>query len=184
MVSSRSRSMLNSYYFSESHVDPRDTILVRASYDEGSVVRPTPRIDTITLPAWHRVEPSLGDKVICIYGTGRVIEIRPSRQQIAIRLSSWELADTSMVTCYLAASAVKVIAGPQKVEDMSVEDRIKYAQSIKEQAEQAFSAQNYKAALQIYESVFDDFQYDIQGSPSSSKVKADLVLLMIVSGVR
>lgn len=185
VVFSRSRSMINTFYFSEIHVN-RDVILVCRPYDEGSVVRPTPRVQVIDLPLSIKtlqlpdLDASLGDTVRCLYGTGRVVEIRPAKQQVVVRLHSWELATAhNQVTCYLNMRSVTVV-GAKKVHAMTAEERIEYAQSIKVQAEQAVAAKDFTGALEIYQTVLQDLEYDnLSPSAKSSKVKADLVLLQI-----
>jgi hypothetical protein len=65
-------------------------------------------------------QPAVGSAVLCIYGRGRVLEVRPEKHQVAVRLSSWRLAEgsSSWVTCYLSTSAVQVV-GDVKVYEMA-----------------------------------------------------------------
>jgi hypothetical protein len=65
-------------------------------------------------------QPDVGNVVLCMYGRGRILEVRPEKQQVAVRLSSWRLAEgsSSWVTCYLLTSAVQVV-GDGKVSEMT-----------------------------------------------------------------
>jgi tetratricopeptide (TPR) repeat protein len=144
------------------------------------------------------VLPAVGDDVICLYGRGKVIQVRSSssssstepeqgpgpepgqqQQQVVVRLSSWRLAGRSLITCYLSVHAVQVVRS-KKLYEMNVYERVEFAQHLKQTTAAAdFSAKNYGAALQTYAAAVDALRYVQHTSDSSNEVRADLVVLMI-----
>jgi hypothetical protein len=124
------------------------------------------------------LEPAVGNEVLCIFGRGRIIEIRPLEQQVAIRLSSWRLAGDSWVTCYLSTSAVKVVCD-KKVYEMTVDEKVLYAQAIKEEASREFAEKDYDAALRTYARAVDNMRYVHEAPNPHRKVLLDVVLLTI-----
>jgi tetratricopeptide (TPR) repeat protein len=140
-----------------------------------SPVRPATLFSPIMFPS---VQPAVGNDVVCLYGRGRVIGIRPAEQQVAVRLSSWRLAGRSLVTCYLAMDKVQVVRD-KKLYEMSVYERVEFAQELKSKTAADFVAKNYSAALHTYASAVDAVRYVQHKSDSSNEVRADLVVLMI-----
>jgi tetratricopeptide (TPR) repeat protein len=119
-------------------------------------------------------EPAVGNVVICIYGRGRVLEVRPEKQQVAVRLSSWRLAG-SWVTCYLSISAVQVVCD-RKVYEMTVDEKVLYAQAIKEEGAREFAEKDYEGALRTYARAVENMSH-VHEAPE--KVLVDVVLLSI-----
>lgn len=142
-------------------------------------VKPATLFSSIQFPS---VPPTTGDDIICMYGRGKVIGIRTGtteqEQQVVVRLSSWRLAGRSLVTCYLAQSAVQVVRS-KFLYEMSVYERVEFAQELKQKTAADFVAKNYSAALQTYASAVDAVRYVQHKSDSSNEVRADLVVLMI-----
>jgi hypothetical protein len=144
------------------------------------------------------VEPAIGHDVICSYGKGRIFGIRSAEKMVVVRLSSWRLAGSSRVTCYLSTSAVRVV-GIKKLYEMSVQEKLEYARAVKGQAYNEFISKDYLAACQTYAraieamrcrdddslmdaSFYSDDALSVSSSTSgsSSATKGtDLVLLMI-----
>jgi hypothetical protein len=120
--------------------------------------------------------PVFGSVVTCIFGMGRVLEVRPEKQQVAVRLSSWRLAKASWVTCYLSVNAVQVV-GDKKVYDMTVDEKVLYGQAIKEEGTRQFAAKDYEGALRTYARAVEDMRY-VHEAPAE-KTLVDVVLLSI-----
>lgn len=121
------------------------------------------------------LEPAVGNEVICMWGRGRVLEVRPEKQQVVVRLSSWRLAKASWVTCYLSTSAVQVVCG-KKVYEMSVDEKVLYAQAIKEEGSRQFAVKDYEGALLIYARAIENMSY---AREEPKKALVDVVLLSI-----
>jgi tetratricopeptide (TPR) repeat protein len=134
------------------------------------------------------LEPAVGDVVLCIYGRGRVLAVRPEKHQVAVRLSSWRLASktSSWVTCYLSTEAVQVV-GDVKVYEMTVDEKVLYAQAIKEQAAQEFADKDYEGALCTYARAVENMRHVHEATASDNnthhhhhhKVSVDVLLLTI-----
>jgi hypothetical protein len=108
----------------------RDQCLVMTPYGRGLVIRTRPEdgMQDIQLLDWEMsstksrqpkpmlhsrlsyksVVPMVGDDVLCVYGRGRVISIRPPNLCV-VQLTSWRLAQQSVVWCYLDINQVQVV---------------------------------------------------------------------------
>jgi len=125
------------------------------------------------------VQPQVGDDVLCPYGRGKVMEIRSTHgEQVVVRLSSWRLANRSRVTCVVDRSDVRAVR-PKRLYEMSVYEKVEYAQQLKEEAAQCFVEKRYEAALHLYARAIESVRYVQHKTDSSNHVRADLVLLMI-----
>jgi hypothetical protein len=148
---------------------------VQAKEPSRGPVRPATLFSPKQFPS---VPCAVGDDVICLYGRGKVIKVRSEKHQVVVRLSSWRLAGRSTVTCYLSITAVQVVRS-KKLYEMSVYERVEFAQELKKKTAADFTAKNYSAALQTYASAVDAVRYVQHKSDSSNEVRADLVVLMI-----
>jgi tetratricopeptide (TPR) repeat protein len=122
--------------------------------------------------------PVVGSVVVCIFGRGRVLEVRQEKQQVVVRLSSWRLGKASWVTCYLSMAAVQVVCD-KKVDDMTVDEKVLYAQVIKEEGTRQFAAKDYEGALRTYTRAVENMRY-VHEAPTE-KALVDVVLLSITS---
>lgn len=131
------------------------------------------------------VDPNVGDDVICLYGRGRVVEIRPPSDAndhpvVVVLLSSWRLAGRSRVTCYLQMKkdAIQVVR-KKKLYEMNVYEKVEYAQQLKARAAEQFAAKQYDEALQTYSYAVDAVRYVQHNKTSSNEVRADLLVTMV-----
>lgn len=133
------------------------------------------------------VRPEVGSDVVCLYGRGRVMEIRSTTTTdsthdgvvvVVVRLSSWRLTRRSTVTCFLNIDAVRVVRHKQAYE-MSVVEKVERAVELKAEASVQFTQKDYGQALQIYARAVDVVKF-VQHKPDSTNVvRADLVVVMI-----
>lgn len=134
-------------------------------------------------------EPRIGSTVVCLFGRGRIVEIRPNEKQVVVCLSTWPpranpssfSSHSSRVTCYLAASAVTVVQ-PNSLHEMSVLINVDFGQGLKEQAAKALTVKDYAAAVQMYARTLfavDAVQYMRHKSVSNNEVRLDLLILVI-----
>lgn len=142
--------------------------------------RPATLFSPIAFPSTAVTE---GCDVRCIYGRGRVIEIRSTDSDkcndvVVIQLSSWRLANRSRVICYLNAQSVHVLRS-KHVYEMSVVERIERAMELKQQAAYFFSNKDYQRAWEIYGRAIDVVQYVQHSTQSTNAVRADLLVVMI-----
>jgi ribosomal protein L14 len=151
-----------------------------------TVVKPAFLYSTADFPS---VSPQVDDEVVCLYGRGKVTEIRVSSNNdekgvsttvttIVVSISDWRLAHRSRVTCYLQPSAVRVVRS-KKLYEMSVYERVEAGQHFKEEAARQFSAKDYKEALRSYAKAIDAVRYVQHKKDSSNYVRADLLVMMI-----
>jgi len=123
------------------------------------------------------VKPMKGDDITCLWGRGRVSEIRKDGI-VAVKLSSWRLAKRSLVSCYLKPSDVQVVR--KKIQrEMSVYERVEFAKECKLTATKQFSKKMYLAALNMYSKAIDAIRYVNHDAGSSNEIRGDLVMVMI-----
>mmetsp|Transcript_11067 Transcript_11067/g.17055 ORF Transcript_11067/g.17055 Transcript_11067/m.17055 type:complete len:413 (+) Transcript_11067:70-1308(+) len=120
-----------------------------------------------------------GDDVICLWGRGKVSEIRPNGM-VAVKLNSWRLAKRSLVNCYLRSSDVQVVRKKTQSE-MTVYERVEFSKECKKLANEQFSQKSYEAALNKYSKAVDAIRYVQHDNCSSNEIRADLVMIMITS---
>jgi tetratricopeptide (TPR) repeat protein len=145
----------------------------------GRPVRPTTLFSPTDFPS---VTPTVGSDVLCLYGRGRVIEIRTTGAAdhvvVVVRLSSWRLAHRSLVTCYLDISAVRMVR-PKQTYEMSVTEKVERAMELKAEAAGQFTKKYYGTALRTYAKAVDAVKYVQHKPDSSNAVRADLLVVMI-----
>jgi tetratricopeptide (TPR) repeat protein len=123
------------------------------------------------------VKPLKGDNVVCQWGRGIVQEIRRNGT-IVIQLSSWRLANRSLVKCYLEPSSVQVVRKKTKSE-MDVYERVELANEFKALANSQFAHKMYEPAVVTYSKAVDAVRYVQHDATSSNEVRADLIVAMI-----
>lgn len=123
------------------------------------------------------VKPLKGDNVVCQWGRGVVHEIRRDGT-IVVQLSSWRLANRSLVKCYLEPSAVQVVRKKTKSE-MDVYERVELANEFKARANSQFAHKMYEPAVVTYSQAVDAVRYVQHDATSSNEVRADLIVAMI-----
>lgn len=135
--------------------------------------RPTTLFSPLAYPS---IAPSLGNDVLCLFGRGRVIQVNGDK--VSVRLSSWRLAGRSRVVCHLQRAAVEVVR-PKRLYEMSVYEKVEYAQELKTKAAKQFAHKLYQPALETYAKAVDAVRYVQHKTDSSNEVRADLVVLMV-----
>jgi hypothetical protein len=157
-------------------------------------VRPATLFSPTLFPS---VQPQVDDDIICVYGRGRVIEVRKpvnhggsssdGSSQIVVRLSSWRLAGRCTVTCILntnilnnSSAAVQVVR-KKKMYEMNTVERVELAQELKNTAGLQFGKKDYRTALQTYNQAVDSLRYisEANSRAVAPEIRADLVMLMI-----
>jgi ribosomal protein L14 len=157
-----------------------------ASTSDVGFVKPAFLYSTADFPS---VSPQVDDEVVCLYGRGKVTEIRvasttdengrsTTSTTLVVLISDWRLAHRSRVTCYLQPAAVRVVRA-KKLYEMSVYERVEAGQNFKEEAATQFSAKEYKEALRSYAKAIDAVRYVQHKKDSSNSVRADLLVMMI-----
>jgi tetratricopeptide (TPR) repeat protein len=143
------------------------------------ISKPTMLYSSMTFPS---VPPTIGAEVVCLFGRGKVIEIRKTNQMneiLVVQLSSWRLSNRSLVTCYLQKHAVQTVR-PKVLHEMNVYERVEYAQRLKTKAAKAFVNKQYREALRIYTQAVEAVRYVHHTSESSNNaIRADLLVVMI-----
>lgn len=177
----------------------RDQRLVTTPYGRGLVIRTRPEdgMQDIQLLDWEisstknrqpkpmlhsrlsykSVVPMVGDDVLCVYGRGRVISIRPP-DLCVVQLTSWRLAQRSVVRCYLDINQVQVVR-KKTINEMDAWERVQHAQELKTSATNYFGKKDYEHALQMYAKAVDAVRYVQHDANSSNETRADLVMVMI-----
>jgi tetratricopeptide (TPR) repeat protein len=122
------------------------------------------------------IAPKVKDEVVTQFGRGTVVALSESR--VEVRISNWRLAGRSVVTCYLAANAVKVVR-PKLIYEMSIVEKIEFAQELKLKASEQFGAKMYEQALKTYATAVDAVRYVQHKLDSTNEVRADLLIVMI-----
>jgi tetratricopeptide (TPR) repeat protein len=130
-----------------------------------------------TSQSFPSVKPLKGDNVVCQWGRGVVHEIRRDGT-IVVQLSSWRLANRSLVKCYLEPSAVQVVRKKTKSE-MDVYERVELANEFKALANRQFAEKLYEPAVVTYSKAVDAVRYVQHDATSSNEVRADLIVAMI-----
>lgn len=123
------------------------------------------------------VPPIVGSEVTTVFGRGKVTEIRHDGMAV-VRITSWRLAGRSEVTCYLTINSIQVVK-PKRLFEMSVFEKIEFAQKLKDEATAKFSAKEYSAALQLYAEAVDAVRYVQHNKDSTNELRADLLVVMI-----
>ena len=125
------------------------------------------------------VTANVGDVIMSQFGRGTVVDIRnDDRRTHVVQLSSWRLASRSKVLCYLSSSDCKVMR-PYRIHDMSIFDKVEYANDLKKNAEAKFSLKDFNSALEIYARAVDTVRYVQHGKDSTNEIRADLVVVMV-----
>lgn len=148
-----------------------------SSSSSGRPVRPTTLFSPTDFPS---VPVTVGSDVLCLYGRGRVVELRGDDNRVVavVRLSSWRLAHRSLVTCYLDVSAVRVVR-QKHVYEMSVAEKVERAVELKAVAATQFNQKDYAKALHTYARAVDAVKFVQHKPDSSNAVRADLLVVMI-----
>lgn len=123
------------------------------------------------------VKPLMGDHVICQWGRGVIKAIRKDGT-IVVEISSWRLANRSLVKCYLEPSALQVVRKKTQSE-MDVYERVELSNEYKALANKQFAQKLYEPALLTYSKAVDAVRYVQHESNSSNEIRADLVVAMI-----
>lgn len=143
------------------------------------VVKPAYLYSSVDFPS---VDAQVGDEVECVYGRGKVTEIRKedesNKKTLVVLLSSWRLATRSRVTCYLDPQAVRVVRS-KKLYEMTVHERVEAAMEFKTKANKDFAAKEYRTALQSYAKAVDAVRYVQHKTDSDNYVRADLLIVMV-----
>ena len=176
--------------------EDKDQRVVLTPYGKALVVRTRAKngMRELELLDWHKqsgkpsilysparfpsVPAEVGSDVLCVYGRGRVVALRPDIGVVVVRLSSWRLAHRSTVTCYLSASQVEVVR-PKHAYEMSVVEKVERAVELKQQAAAQFRHKFYREALQTYARAVDTVKYVQHKADSTNTVRADLLVVMI-----
>ena len=130
------------------------------------------------------VPPQVGDDVLCgTFGRGKVVSLDTNNsgnnnQQARVVLTSWRLAGRSKVTCTVRIEDLQVVR-PKLQYEMDVFERVEHAQSLKEEARQAFAKKKYEQALTKYALAVDAVRYVQHDANSTNHVRADLLVIMI-----
>jgi tetratricopeptide (TPR) repeat protein len=148
----------------------------------GSPVRPAILYSPVDYPS---IPPVVGSDVICLFGRGRVVEVRRAetndyepKQSLVVRLSSWRLARRCTVVCYLDVGSVQTVRS-KRIYEMSIVEKIERAMELKLEAAYKFGQRQYEAALSTYARAVDAVKY-VQHTPESTNVvRADLLVVMI-----
>lgn len=153
----------------------------RPTEESSGVVKPAYLYSTVDFPS---VTPQVGDDVVCVYGRGKVTEVREpldsaTKPTLVVLLSSWRLATRSRVTCYLEANDAVRVVRRKKLYEMTVHERVEAALEFKRQAAQEFTAKDYRGALQSYAKAVDAVRYVQHKSDSDNHVRADLLVVMV-----
>lgn len=93
-----------------------------------------------------------------------------SHQIVVVRISSWRLARRAVVTCFLSIDAVCVVL-PHDVHEMTVHEKIEYAQDLKTEASSKFGLSNYNEALKLYAKAVDAVRNVQHTSGSSNEMR-------------
>ena len=139
--------------------------------------RRSPNAMLYTSQTFPSVKPLKGDHVMCQWGRGVVQEIRKDGT-IVVQISSWRLANRSLVKCYLEPSAVQVVRKKTKTE-MDVYERVELANEFKALANKLFTQKLFDPAVLTYSKAVDAVRYVQHDANSSNEVRADLVVVMI-----
>ncbi|KAL3922675.1 MAG: hypothetical protein SGARI_006399 [Bacillariaceae sp.] len=129
------------------------------------------------------VPAKVGSDVVTQFGRGKVAEIRSDdpQQTHVVVISNWRLAGRSRVKCFVAAKDIQVVK-PHNVYDMTVFEKVEYANALKEQVASKFATRDWETALEICAKAIDAVRYVQHGKDSSNEVRADLLVIMITCG--
>lgn len=132
------------------------------------------------------IDPLVDAEVMTQFGRGKVIQVRPAETaenanteaMVVIQLTNWRLAARGRVTCYLKASSVQVVRA-RKLYEMTVHEKVEYANQLKQLAGQQFAQKEYAAALLTYSKAIDAVRFVQHKTDSDNYVRADLLLIMV-----
>lgn len=145
------------------------------------------------------ITPEVGYDVITQYGRGIITDIiAPSINdeknlddeqkehailetlplKYIITLTSWRLANRSLIKCYLTRSAFSVVRKKYRHE-MDAYDKVTFAQNKKKEAAIQFSKMDYSAALNSYTEAVNYVRYVQHDANSSNELRADLLEVMV-----
>lgn len=129
--------------------------------------------------SYKSVPPQVGNDVVCLYGRGRVIAMRPPPHEcVVVLLDSWRLAGRNRVTCYLNLRAVQVVR-KKEFHEMDAWERVRLARELKNGAQKKFAKQDYTGALLLYAEAIEAVRYVQHNAQSSNYTRADLVNVMV-----
>ena len=145
-----------------------------------------------TTQDYPSIPPTVGDDVLAPFGRGRIMEIRqqattdsngtndpPNDDPIVhVRLSSWRLANRSLVNCFVTLSSVTLVRAKEPKE-MTTYEKIRLAQELKQSAAKHFAAKENEAALRTYSRAVETVRNVQHGHDSNNHLRADLVVVMI-----
>jgi hypothetical protein len=97
-----------------------------------------------TLPA---VAPQVGGVVLSAFGQGTIVQMDPTKVQV--ELSTWDLANSSKVHCFLSLDSILVLA-EKSTEDMTAPELLHYTTVLRAQANALQSDLKYGAAFEFY----------------------------------
>ncbi len=169
----------------------------------GRPIRPAMLYTSIDYPT---ITPQIGSDVICPYGfgRGRVVELRNALPTmtpggrgsddsdesvtstlntdtttfVVVRLSSWRLAGRNTVVCTFHRNTVRTVRH-QHIYEMSIVEKIEYANTLKQTAAIHFSQKDYSNAIRQYERAVNAVKFVQHGPNSTNVIRADLLLVMI-----
>ena len=145
------------------------------------------------------IEPEVGFDVISQFGRGIISDIIPSTQtenelpkndghqanstdtkdiKYVITLTSWRLANRSLVKCYLNKKSFRVVRKKFKHE-MSAYEKVSMGKSKKKEATQQFIQSDYNKALVLYSEAIGFVRYVQHNANSTNELRADLLELMV-----
>lgn len=133
------------------------------------------------------ITPEVGHDVISQYGRGIISEIIDPNpddvesklpKKFLISLTSWRLANRSLVKCYLTESSFCVVRRKLRRE-MNAYDKVTYAQNRKKEAAVQFANAEYNPALLSYSDAVNAVRYVQHDSSSSNEIRADLLEVMV-----
>jgi len=150
-------------------------------------------IQEIRLLDWHSatlyssadissITPEIGFDVISQFGRGIITGINDVESKLpkkyVISLTSWRLANRSLVKCYLTESSFCVVRKKVRRE-MNAYDKVMYAQKRKKDAAIQFSKGEYSPALMSYSDAVNVVRYVQHDSSSTNELRADLLEVMV-----
>lgn len=154
-----------------------------ATLESSASSRPPSINNTATLYSpvdFPSVAPQIGDEVMTQYGRGTVeeIKLRDNDSIHQVRISSWRLADRNHVVCYLNHNSVRVVR-KKRLYEMTVYEKVEYAQLLKHKATAQFGAKSYSEALELYSKSIEAVRYVQHSKSSNNCVRADLLFVLI-----
>lgn len=96
-----------------------------------------------------------------------------------VLLSSWRLAGRSRVKCFLYGASSLQVVRSKKIYEMTIHEKVEWAQTLKERATDLFKAKHYTVALTTYSQAMDVLRYVQHKADSNNHLRADLLVVMI-----